>query len=299
MLRKNSARPIDDGSSKRWQRFFHELPGKSVVYLLLSLWAAVSIFAFLWVLSTSLKTNQELYSIKTIWGLPATPQWINYVNSWVRSKMGNFFLNSIVVSIASVLLIDVLSSMAAYVLGRFKFRGVRPILTSFIVGTAIPVQMIMIPLYLMYLDLKINDTLIGLILVYTAISLPFSIFVLTGFFRSLPQELEEAAILDGASEYGVFWKVMAPLAMPGIITVTIFNFLGIWNEYMLALILIKTPAKSTIPLGLYNLKWTQQYAADWTGLFAGFVIVMIPTILAFLLLQDRITRGMTVGALKG
>lgn len=213
--------------------------------------------------------------------------------------MGNFFANSVVVSVVTVLFIDLVASMAAYILGRFKFRGSRPILMGFILGTAIPVQMILVPIYIIFLNLKLADSLVGLVLVYTAVSLPFSIFVLTGFFRSLPKELEEAAVLDGASEYGVFWQVMLPLAMPGIITVTIFNFLGVWNEYMLALMLIKSPEKNTIPLGLYNLKWTQQYAADWTGLFAGFVIVMIPTILAFLLLQDRITRGMTVGALKG
>jgi N-acetylglucosamine transport system permease protein len=231
--------------------------------------------------------------------LPAVPQFINYVHAWTRSHMGQFFLNSIVVSFASVLLIALVASMAAYILGRFKFRGARPILIGFIAGIAIPVQMILVPLYLMFLKLKLGDNLMGLILVYTAISLPFSVFVLTGFFRSLPLELEEAAILDGASEFGVFWRVMAPLAMPGIITVSIFNFLGVWNEYMVALMLIKSPEKMTIPLGLYNLKWTQMYAADWTGLFAGFVIVMIPTILVFVLLQDRITKGMTVGALKG
>jgi N-acetylglucosamine transport system permease protein len=304
MSNQNSIRPVKVGSSKernkgRWQRFIREVPGKSLVYLLLSIWTAISLFGLLWVVLTSLKTNQELYAIKTIFGFPAKLQWVNYLNAWTRSHMGSFFLNSVVVTIVSVLLIDMVAAMAAYILGRFKFRGNRPILTSFIAGTAIPTQLILIPLYLMFIDIKLNDSLVGLILVYTAVSLPFSILVLSGFFRSLPQELEEAAILDGASEYGVFWKVMGPLAMPGIITVSIFNFLGIWNEYMIALILIKTPGKNTIPLGLYNLKWTQEYAADWTGLFAGLVIVMIPTILAYLLLQDRITRGMTVGALKG
>jgi N-acetylglucosamine transport system permease protein len=299
MVSQKSARLDNYSSSNRWKSFFRELPGKVFVYLLLSLWAALSIFAFLWVISTSLKTSQELFSSKTIWNLPTTMQWINYVKAWTVSKMGNFFINSIFVSVTSVLLIDVVASMAAYILGRFKFRGARPTLLALMLGMAIPIEMIMIPIYLIYEAVNINDSLLGLILIYTAISLPFSIFVLVGFFRSLPQELEEAAILDGASEYGVFWKVMAPLAMPGIITVTIFNFLGVWNEYMLAYILIKTPEKDTIPLGLYNLMWTTQYSANWTAMFAGFVIVMIPTILVFLLLQDRITRGMTVGALKG
>ena len=299
MEKQNPTSAIETGSSKRWQRFFHDLPGKSVVYILLSLWAGFSLFGFLWVVLTSLKTNRELFSIKTIFGLPATLQWINYVRAWTHAKISYYFMNSIIVCIASILLINLVASMAAYILGRFKFRGVRPILISLMLGMAIPIQLIMIPVYLMYINIKLNNTLTGLILIYTTISLPFTIFVLTGFFRSLPQELEEAAILDGASEFGVFWKVMMPLAMPGIITVTIFNFLGIWNEYMLAYLLIRTPDKNTIALGLYYLTWTQQYGADWTGLFAGFVIIMIPSALAFLLLQNRITRGMTVGALKG
>ena len=282
----------------RWRKI-KELPGKTVVYALLILWASISLFGVTWVILTSLKTNQELYAIQSIWGFPAVPQWINYANAWVRSRMDQFFINSIVVSVATVSLINIVASMAAYILGRFKFKVAKPLLLFFMIGMAIPVQMILVPLFLLFLNLKLADTLIGLILVYTSVSLPFSIFVLTGFFRSLPKELEEAAVLDGATEYGVFWHVMLPLAKPGIITISIFNFLGIWNEYMMALFLLRSPGKFTIPLGLYNLKVTQQYAADWTGLFAGLVIVMIPTILFFIILQGRITRGMTVGAIKG
>jgi len=246
-----------------------------------------------------LKTNQELYRIKSIWALPAVPQWQNYVRAWTRSKMGNFFLNSVMVSVASVLLIDLIGAMAAYILARFRFFGSRAILATFILGSAIPVQLITVPLYLMFNNLNMLDSLTGLTLVYVAVSLPFSVFVLTGFFKSLPTELEEAAVLDGASEYGVFWRVMLPLASPGIITITIFNFLGVWNEYLLALMLINKTEKMTIPLGLYNLKVVQEYAADWAALFAGFVIVLLPTVIAFIFLQERITKGMTVGALKG
>lgn len=275
------------------------VPGNIVVYAILIAWAAICIFGFAWVVLTSLKTNQELYSIKSIWGLPAAPQWVNYARAWTRSKMGAFFLNSAMVSAASVLLIDFIGAMAAYILARFRFAGNRAILTGFILGSAIPVQLITVPLYLMFNNLKMLDSLVGLTLVYVAVSLPFSVFVLTGFFKTLPTELEEAAVLDGATEYGVFWKVMLPLASPGLVTVTIFNFLGVWNEYLLALMLINKTERMTIPLGLYNLKVVQEYAADWTALFAGFVIVLLPTVIAFIILQERITKGMTVGALKG
>ena len=274
-------------------------PLNILIYGLLISWAAISLFGFGWVILTSLKTNQELFRIKSIWGLPAIPQWENYVRAWTRSKMGNFFLNSIVLSVLTVMFLNVIGSMAAYILARFRFFGNRALLAGFILGSAIPVQLITVPLYLMFNSLNVLDNLVSLGLVYTAVSLPFTVFVLTGFMRTLPTELEEAAVLDGASEYGVFWRVMLPLALPGLITVTIFNFLGVWNEYLLALMLINVPEKMTIPLGLYNLKVVQEYAADWTGLFAGFVIVLVPTILLFIILQDRVTEGMTVGALKG
>ena len=270
-----------------------------MVYGILFIWAAITLFGFSWVVLTSLKTNRELFSIKSVWGLPATLQWENYLRAWTRSKMGQFLFNSVLVSSAAVLLINLAGSMAAYILARFRFLGNRLILGAFILGSAIPLQLITVPLYVMFNDLGLLDSLIGLILVYIAVSMPFTVFVLTGFFKSIPTELEEAAVLDGASEYGVFWRVMLPLAAPGLITVTIFNFLGIWNEYLLALMLINETDKMTIPLGLYNLQVVQEYAADFTGLFAGFTIMLLPTVIAFIFLQERITRGMTVGAIKG
>jgi len=286
-------------SSDDWRERLGRISGQTLVYAILVGWSAISLFGFAWVVLTSLKTNQEMYNIDSIWGLPAQPQWNNYVRAWTRSKMGNFFFNSVLVSGGSVLALNLLGSMAAYILGRFRFLGNKVVLTGFILGSAIPVQLITTPLYLMFNNLGLLDNLVALSLVYIAVSLPFTVFVLTGFFKTLPTELEEAAVLDGATEYGVFWRVMLPLARPGIITVSIFNFLGIWNEFLLALMLINETENMTVPLGLYNLKVVQEYAADWTGLFAGFVIVLLPTVIAFIILQDRVTQGMTVGALKG
>ena len=281
-----------------WRRPLDRIP-LLVIYGVLIVWTTITLFGFTWVVLTSLKTNRELFSIKSIWGLPAVLQWENYVRAWTRSRMGNFLLNSVLVSTASVLLINLVGSMAAYILARFRFAGNRLLLGGFILGSAIPLQLVTVPLYLMFNDLNLLNSLIGLTVVYIAVSMPFTVFVLTGFFKSIPSELEEAAVLDGASDYGVFWRVMLPLATPGLVTVTIFNFLGVWNEYLLALMLVNQTAKMTIPLGLYNLQVVQEYAADFTGLFAGFVIMLLPTITAFVLLQERITRGMTVGALKG
>ena len=271
----------------------------ALVNAMLVAWTAITLFGFAWVVLTSLKTNREMFSIKTVWGLPATLRWDNYARAWTRSKMGSFLFNSVLVTTISVSLINVVGAMAAYVLARFRFFGDRVVLGAFILGSAIPLQLLTVPLYLMYNKLRLLNSLTGLTLVYVAVSMPFTVFVLTGFFRSIPSELEEAAVLDGASEYGVFWRVMLPLAGPGLITVTIFNFLGIWNEYLLALMLVNEAGKMTIPLGLYNLQVVQEYAADFTGLFAGFVIMLVPTVVLFMLLQERITKGLTVGALKG
>jgi len=281
-----------------WRQRLGAGPYLILIYVILGVWAAITLFGFSWIVLTSFKTNRELFGIRTVWGLPDIMQWENYVRAWTRSQMGNFLFNSIWVSALSVLLIDIVGAMAAYVLARFQFVGNRLILGGFILGSAIPLQLLTVPLYLMFNDLGLRDSLFGLTLVYVAVSMPFTVFILTGFFKSIPTALEEAAVLDGA-DYSVFWRVMLPLAAPGLITVTIFNFLGVWNEYLLALMLISESDKMTIPLGLYNLQVVQQYAADFTGLFAGFVIMLLPTIAAFIFLQERITRGMTVGALKG
>jgi ABC-type glycerol-3-phosphate transport system permease component len=147
--------------------------------------------------------------------------------------------------------------------------------------------------------LRLHDSLTGLILIYIAVSLPFTILVLSGFFRSLPGALREAAILDGCGEYRVFWSVMLPLAKPGLVTAAIFNFLAIWNEYLFALVFISGEGKRTLPLGLASVSMQAQYKTDFGLMFAGLVIVLAPTLLVYLLLQRQLTRGVTVGALKG
>jgi ABC-type glycerol-3-phosphate transport system permease component len=190
-------------------------------------------------------------------------------------------------------------AMAAYILARFPFKGNSALLTAFILGSAVPLQLIVVPLYVLYYRISLLDSLPGLVLALIATSLPFTVFVLTGFFKTLPTELEEAAVLDGASEWQVFWRVMLPLAAPGMITVTIFNSLRFWNEYLLPMMLINSTEKMTMPVGLFNLMQQSEQIGDQTGLFAGFVIVLVPTLVIFFILQGRITKGMTAGALKG
>lgn len=268
---------------------FQYLPG--------SIWLLISLFAIGWLAMTSLKTNQEIFA--GVWNPPKSLYLGGYVRALKQMDMAHYLLNTVILSITVVGVLNIIAPMAAYVLTRFQFRGARIILLYFIAGMAIPGLLVVVPLYVWMNKLGLLDSLFGLGLVYVAVSLPFSIFVMTGFFRTSPTEIEEAAVVDGASEFGVFWRVAFPLAMPGIITITIFNFLGVWNEYMLALILIHDPKKTTLPLGLYTLRMQQRMTTDWTSTFAAVMIAMIPSLIIFLILQERIAAGLTTGALKG
>ncbi len=254
-------------------------------------------FPILWTMLTSLKDNRELFS--STWGLPAVPQWDNYVRAWDKMKVGTYILNSILVSAASLFLIMALGSMVAYALSRFSFRGNRVLYFYFIAGLMIPGFLTMIPAWFLHRSIGTMGTSWALIIQYTAGSLSFTIFFLYAFFKTLPKELEESAIIDGASLYQVFGLVMLPLARSGILTVTIFNYLSVWNEYPWALVTISKDELKTLPLGMANLLQQSQYATDWGAMFAGFVIMLIPTFFTYALLQRRLTEGITVGALKG
>lgn len=281
-----------------WKRFqIENRLGWSFIYAIMIGWSLISLISTGWVLMSSLKTNQELFA--DVWALPEKLQWVNYLNAWTRSRMNRFFLNSVLVSGSSVLLTGIIAAMASYILARFRFRGSRFLLLVFIAGLAIPLQLILVPIFLMFNRLHLTNSLIALVMMYITISLPFSIFLLTGFFRTLPRELEESAVLDGATEYQVFWKVMLPLAKPGLFTISIFNFLNIWNEYLFALFLLNDSSKMTVPVGIYNMRNIQGSTADWTSMIAGLILIMVPTLIFYLIFQHRIIGGLTAGALKG
>ncbi|HEX5689161.1 MAG TPA: carbohydrate ABC transporter permease, partial [Roseiflexaceae bacterium] len=196
-----------------------------------------------------------------------------------------------------------LSSMAAYVLARFEFRGHTLITYLFLVGMIFPLFLALVPLYFVTQKLNLLDTYTGLIMVYIAFSLSFTIFFMINFFKTLPKELGEAATIDGANQYDIFFRVYLPLAKPGLITMGIFNFLGQWNQYILPNTLMITNEEGNthyvLSQGLYYLQAKQFYGSDWSGLFAAVTIVMIPTLLVYLIFNDRIEKGMTAGAVKG
>jgi N-acetylglucosamine transport system permease protein len=274
-----------------------EIISQGVVYAVLILWSIIVIFPMVWLLYTSFKTDQEIFF--SPWTLPATLQWDNFVRAWVEAHIGEYFLNSVVIVVPSIFLTLLFSSMTAYVLGRFPFPLNRFFFYIFLSGMLFPIFLALVPLFFLVKDLGMLNTYHGLILVYTAYSLPFSIFFLTGFFKTLPSELHEAGIIDGANQYQVFFRIMLPLAQPGLVSIGIFNFLGMWNQYILPLVLISDPARYLLTQGLAYMLYQQFYGSDWSGLFAALTIVMIPTVLAYVIFQGQIQKGITVGALKG
>lgn len=268
-----------------------------IIYTTLVIWTVFSLLSLTWIIFTSIKSNKELYA--GVWRLPKKIHIENYEKAWNVVNMKRYFLNSVMVTLAAIFILTFLSTPAAYVLSRFNFKGRGFINNLIIAGMGIPYQLLLIPLYKMFINLKLADNLFGLTLVYITVSMPFTIFLLSGFLRSLPSELEDAALIDGCNEFKTFWRVMFPLAQPGIVTAAIFNFIFLWNEYMLALVFLVNQKNRTIALGLYSIQTAMQYTADWVGLFAAVVIVMLPTVVIYLILSERVMTGITLGAVKG
>ncbi len=278
-----------------------------IIYGLLTLWIVPTIFAFAWVSSVSLKTNAEFMG-RPPWTLPLNAQWANYTKAWNRG-VGTMFQNSLLIATVSTLASVSIATLAAYPIARIPFRFSQALLAYFLVGIMIPYMLTAIPVYfgvesfrqwLLKLPIMIPfDSRVVLMILYTVSQLPFNTFVMTGFFRGLPTELEEAAAVDGASPFRAFWQIMLPLATPGISSLIILGFLYGWNEFFYALIFVKDQAQRTIPLGLFYLDQQAQYTASWVGLFAGMLIAAVPVLIVFALLQDQVAKGLTVGALKG
>ncbi|MGB3328463.1 MAG: carbohydrate ABC transporter permease [Thermomicrobiales bacterium] len=268
-----------------------------VTQLLLIFWAVLVIFPFLWMITSSFKTNTEI--LFSPWDLPSGLNWENFSNAWNNAHIGRYFLNSLIVIAMSLTLTLLISAMAAYVIARFEFPGNRALFFLFMAGLMFPVFLGLVPLYFLMDDLHIKDTYHGLALVYAAYSLPFTIFFLVGFFKTLPSEVAEAAIVDGASQYQVFFQIMLPMAKPGLIAMGIFNFLGQWNQYLLPLVLMQDEGKRVLSQGLGMLAIQQGYQNDYGALFAAMTITMVPTLIVYIIFQKRLESGLTAGALKG
>lgn len=272
-----------------------QLFSRIVTYLILGAWTAFVFYAVGWIVVSSLSTTREIFTNHL---LNSGVHWENYQKALTTHKLGLYFLNTCLYVSLALLGIVVISAPASYVLSRFEFPGRRLANSLFIAGIGVPGMMLMIPLFTIFVRLSLTGTSEGLIIIYIGSSIPFTVFFLTGFFGSLPTELEEAALIDGCTHSQVFWRVMLPLAQPGIITVTIFNFIGLWNDYFWALIFVNTPERRTLQLGLQALVQSMRYTGDWAGLFASVIVVFLPTFVVYIFLSEKIIAGITAGAVK-
>jgi ABC-type glycerol-3-phosphate transport system permease component len=268
---------------------------------LLLAYAAGVVFPMIWVAYSSLKSDEAIF--RTPLELPAWGQlrFDNYGHAWHGARFGDYFFNSVLITGASVAAIVLLGAMAGYALSRFYHPAGRVAFWLFLAGLMIPAQLGVVPLFFQLRALGLLNSRLGLMIVYTANGLPFAVFILAGFFRALPRTLYEAAVVDGCTEFSAFWRVLLPLARPGLVTVAIFQFIGIWKEYFFAFMFTNggDGHARTLPLGLGNLAITAQYRTDYGMLFAGIMLVTIPLLIGYVALQKHLVKGITMGAVKG
>ena len=282
---------------------------KVFIYFALALLAVVIIVPVAWVFMASIKQNSEFYG--NPWALPKGVYWQNFVDAWSGAKMGEYMLNSVFVTALALIILLVVALPAAYCLARMKFRGRKFLNVAFMAGLFINVNYIVVPIFLMLRDgdnwfksllgrTFLLNNLVVLAIVYAATALPFTIYLLSGNFATLAHDYEEAAYIDGAGYTTTLVTIIVPMAQPSIITIILFNFLSFWNEYIISMTLMNSAKGTrTLPVGLLNLMQAQQSAAQYGTMYAGLVLVMLPTLILYICVQKQLTQGMTVGGLKG
>lgn len=267
-----------------------------VTQVVLVLWSLITVIPVLWVFASSLKTDNEIFVDS--WKPPSTLMFQNYARAWGESGFASYFLNTVIIVGSSVLLVMVLGSMVSYCLARYEFPGRRLLLGIFVGANAVPMFVALVPLFGIMRGLELLGTYRGMIAVYTAWALSFTVFFLTSFFRALPKEVYEAAFVDGAGHFKTFFLVMLPMARPGLVSIGIFNTVGLWNQYLIPLFLNPDPSRYVITQGLARMAADAGYRSDFSGLFAGLVIGIAPVLILYFVFQKQIQTGMTAGAVK-
>jgi ABC-type glycerol-3-phosphate transport system permease component len=270
-------------------------PFKPLTYLVMAVVVALTLYPMVWMVFGSLKSTGEFYT--NIWSWPHTWHWNNFVAAWRDAGLGNKFVNSVIATVGTLLLVLPLTAMAGYAFAKVQFPGRRFFYYFVLVGIMIPFGVSAIPVLTVVINLGLFNSRLGLVLVYAAQSLPFGIFLMYSFFRSIPDELEEAALVDGCSRFSAFWRIVLPLAKPGVATLLIFVGTSTWNEYFMASVLLHQPNLQTLPLGLVS--FTSQHTTNYPELFAALATVTLPVVVVYILAQRQFISGLTAGALKG
>lgn len=265
-------------------------------WLLIGLVVAWSLAPYAWTLFTSFKTERELYQFPvTYW--PHRPTFINYAQVFTQNPFGRFLLNSAIVTVTSTVLCLFIASLAAYAFARLQFRGREVLLVGLLVVAMVPLITVIVPLYILVRNLGLLNSYAGLIAPYVTYSLPVAIFILAAFFREIPPELEEAALIDGCTRLNTLWRIIAPLAAPGLITAGIIVFVYTWNEFLVALTLTSTTEVRTITVGIAL--YRGEFTFPWGVISAALMLATIPIMTLILLGQRLVIRGLTAGAVKG
>jgi ABC-type glycerol-3-phosphate transport system permease component len=256
----------------------------------------VCLFPFWWMGLSSIKTLRELYTIPPVWW-PSMPTLDNYRKVLFESNIPRYFLNSVIISVGSTALALILAIFASYGFSRFEFKGKAALQSFVLIGQLLPTAAIIVPLFITLRVLGLVNTYYGLILVYMIITLPLSVWMLTSYFRAIPVELEEAAIIDGASRIGVLFRITLPLSVPGLVSVLVYAFVTTWNEFIFALCFATDSSVKTLPIGLAE--FSTEFNTDWGAVMAASVVMTLPIAILFLSMQRLFVGGMTAGATKG
>ncbi|TDE09688.1 carbohydrate ABC transporter permease [Jiangella asiatica] len=268
-------------------------------------WGLITTLPLVWAILSSFKTNGEFRTDPM--GFPDGLEGDNFARAWNAANIGQYFMNSVIVVTMSLTMTMLFGAMGAYVLARYDFPGNRLVYYSFLGGLVLPVFLALVPMFFVVRNtgsLPVIGGLLGLnsylslALVYVAFSMPFTVFFLAAFFRTLPTSVAEAGIVDGCSHFSLFFRVMLPMAKPGIISLALFNLLGHWNQYVLPLVIMQDDDKRVLAQGLGTLAATTGFRADWTALFAGLVIALMPVLIVYILFQRQVQAGLTAGILK-
>ena len=281
-----------------WHKELRLAPG----YIILTLWVLFTFVLLGWVVGASFSTSKEIFS-GGVFKFETGIHLENYVKAWNTSNVSVFFVNSLVYATISCVLLIVICAPAAYVLARFTFLGNKLIQNGFVAAMGVPATMIVLPLFGLVAGWNILNVSLAnravLIFLYVGINVPYTTIFLLTFFSNLSKSFEEAAAIDGCPPMKTFWKIMLPMAQPGIITVTIFNFINVWNEYFMSLIFANSDRVKSVAIGLYGMINSMRYTGDYAGMFAAVVIVFLPTFILYIFLSEKIIAGVTGGGVKG
>jgi len=282
--------------SRRVRRTGGDKAVEATSHVLLAVWTIIVIVPFLWVVLSSFKTTKEI--LASPFSLPAHWQFDNYAHAWTDAGIRQFFLNTVIVVGVALVLVMLLGAMCAYVLARFTFPGSRSIYYLMLAGLTFPIFLAIVPLFFILKNIGLINTLPGLIMVYVAFALPFTVFFLYAFFRTLPDDVYEAALIDGAGEWRTFFRIMLPMARPGIAAVAIFNFLGLWNQFLLPVALNTDQSKYVLTQGMASFASQAGYAVDFGALFAAVVITVVPVLIVYVIFQRRLEGSVSRGTFR-